>query len=418
MAVIEPFRGYRFVDPNGDPAACAAPPYDVIDDAERDGFAARSPANVVHLTLPHARDGDDKYRTAARLLDEWIADGRLLRDEEPSFHLQDAVFRGPGGRELRRLGLIGLVEAKPIGEGPMRGHEEVQPKPIEDRYRLLTATRSNLEPIYVLYRDAAGVVDQLLAHARAAAPDATVGLDEATFEFRRAGADVSAAIREHLDGGSLYIADGHHRFTVASRFHRERPDDVGAAYRMALLVRAEDPGVVVLPTHRFVDALDAPAAAALDASLESDFDLVPTDEASILRDLAAAADPGTIGVARRRDGAWHLAVPKTAVKERLAARCPAPLDTLDVVVLHRHLIDAESLGHELRCRYVRGEDDPLGLARQEDVPLAFLLRPPTIATILDVSDRGLAMPSKSTYFSPKAASGQVLHRFDEPGLPG
>ncbi|MFG0316589.1 MAG: DUF1015 family protein [Planctomycetota bacterium JB042] len=418
MAVIEPFRGFRFVDPGGDPAACAAPPYDVIDDDERDGFAARSPANVVHLTLPRAVEGLDRYATAARLLDEWIADGRLVRDEAPSFHLQDAVFPGPDGAPLRRPGLIGLVEAKPIGEGPMRGHEEVQAKPVEDRYNLLRATRANLEPIWVLYRDAAGAVDELLAPARAAAADATATLDEATFEFRRADASVSAAIREHLDGTPLYIADGHHRFTVASRFHAEHPDDAGAAYRMALLVRAEDPGVVVLPTHRFVDDLPAEAAAALATRLEADFDLIPTDEASILADLARADAPGTIGVARRRDGAWHLAVPRAPVKARLAATSPAPLHTLDVVVLHRHLLDPETLGHALRCRYVRGEDDPLGLARSEDVPLALLLRPPTIATILEVSDRGLRMPSKSTYFSPKAASGQVLHRFDDPSLLG
>src|SRR5690606_24302926 len=104
-------------------------------------------------------------------------------------------------------------------------------------------------------------------------------------------------------------------------------------------------------------------------------DLVPSDEANIVDDLARAADPGTLGVARRRDGRWHLAVPKPATKERLARSVPAPLSSLDVVVLHRHLLDEGTLGHALRCRYVRGEDDPLGLARREDVPLVVLLRP-------------------------------------------
>ena len=72
-------------------------------------------------------------------------------------------------------------------------------------------------------------------------------------------------------------------------------------------------------------------------------------------------------------------------KERLAARCEAPLHTIDVVVLHRHLLDPETLGHALRCRYVRGEDDPLGLARTADVPLAVLLR------VQAKGERGLAI---------------------------
>ena len=412
MAVIEPFRGYRFVDPNGDDAACAAPPYDVIDDDERDAWAARSPANVVHLTLPRPTDGADPYSTATKHLDAWIADGRLARDEEPSFHLQDAIFKGLDGAEVRRPGLIGLVEAKPIGQGTMKGHEEVQAKPIEDRYRLLSATRANLEPIWALYSDPAGTVDELLADARATAPDTSVVHDDATFEFRRSGASVSAAIREHLDGASLYIADGHHRFTVASRYAVEHPENAEAGYRMALLVRAEDPGVVVLPTHRFVDEISDDARAAVLARLETHFDLVPSDEASITAALANEADLGTFGVGNRVDGTWMLARPKADAKDALATDNPAPLNALDVVVLHKFLLREDGLGHAVKCRYVRGEDDPLGLARTQDVPFVFLLRPPTIATILDVSDRGIAMPSKSTYFSPKAVSGQVVYRFD------
>ena len=75
MPVVRPFRALRY-DPDvvGDLGRVVAPPYDVIDAAERERLMARSPYNVVRLDYPGAEDRDsdpnDRYRRAARLLGE------------------------------------------------------------------------------------------------------------------------------------------------------------------------------------------------------------------------------------------------------------------------------------------------------------------------------------------------------------
>ena len=70
-----------------------APPYDVIGEAQREELMARSPFNVVHLTLP------DEEADAARLWREWLSDGALVRDQEPSFWALEQEYVGPDGVE-------------------------------------------------------------------------------------------------------------------------------------------------------------------------------------------------------------------------------------------------------------------------------------------------------------------------------
>ncbi|TAL07634.1 MAG: DUF1015 family protein, partial [Chloroflexota bacterium] len=59
MPVVRPFRALRY-DPDvvGDLGRVVAPPYDVIDGAERERLMARSPYNVVRLDYPGAEDRD------------------------------------------------------------------------------------------------------------------------------------------------------------------------------------------------------------------------------------------------------------------------------------------------------------------------------------------------------------------------
>lgn len=412
MARIEPFCGYRFFDPETqDSDRCAAPPYDVLDDEERALFAARSSANIVHLTLPIERGGMDRYASAAKLLSEMVADGRLRRDPEPSFYTQDVTFTGPEGRPLLRKGLVARVEIEAIGEGSIRGHEEVQAKPIEDRYRLLAATHANLEPVYFIYSDPNGDVDRLLEATRAQPALTTADVEGARFELRRADPAVTAAVRSKLKDAVLYIADGHHRFTVAHRFANERGHEIpGARFRLAVLVRAEDEGVVILPTHRFVHELSPAAGTAIRSRLDFGFELEPVPPQGLIEAIRGRKVPAAFGVWDRARKTSFLASPTDEVWRALSL-IAEPLRRLDVTVLHRYLLDPQRLGHRVETKYVRGELDPIGRADIEDVPLAFFLSAPTIQSVLEVSDERLFMPTKSTYFSPKAASGQVLLRF-------
>src|SRR5947209_16893561 len=82
MADVEPLRALRYdLRVVGSLAEVIAPPYDVIDPAQRERLAARSPFNVVAIDLPQGRD---PYETAAEQLQEWRLTGAVVKDPEPA----------------------------------------------------------------------------------------------------------------------------------------------------------------------------------------------------------------------------------------------------------------------------------------------------------------------------------------------
>ena len=128
-----------------------APPYDVIDDDALAAFRARDPHNVAHLTLEPDAD------VAGERLREWLADGVLVRDETPAVWWLEQDFVGPDGVARSRRGIVASLRAEPYSNGAVLPHERTHRGPIEGRLALLRATRTQLEPIFLLYDGAAPI---------------------------------------------------------------------------------------------------------------------------------------------------------------------------------------------------------------------------------------------------------------------
>ena len=146
MAAIEPLRTLRY-EPRvvGSLDAVTAPPYDVIDDAQRAALAAKSPFNVVEIDLPRA-NGGDPYLHAQTTFEAWQQEGVLVREREPAIWALTQDYTGPDGQARTRHGFLCRVRVEDYGPGRIRPHERTHPGPKEDRLRLTRATRANLSP--------------------------------------------------------------------------------------------------------------------------------------------------------------------------------------------------------------------------------------------------------------------------------
>ena len=142
-----------------------APPYDVIDAAQRAELQARSEFNIVGVDLPVG--GEDRYDRAAALLADWEREGVLVRDETPALWTLEQDYTGPDGRARTRTGFFARVRVEDYGAGRIRPHERTHPGPKEDRLRLTRATATNLSPIFSLYSDPDGAATAALAGSRA-----------------------------------------------------------------------------------------------------------------------------------------------------------------------------------------------------------------------------------------------------------
>src|SRR5881409_3488009 len=245
--LVAPFRAERYAAVNR-LSALIAPPYDILDQAERARYAALDPDNIVHVMLPEAPPGapeDARYDTAAERLAAWRTGGVLRRDPEPVLYVLAQDFTLPTGERRTRRGVFAAVAAEGYEPGRIRPHEHTHAGPKADRLALMQATATNIESIFLLAPDH----DRTLANAIAGVSQ---GKPVATAELNGVGIRlwiVRDPSRFPLPPSPLYIADGHHRYETASAYALENP----AADRvLAMIVSAEDPGLAVLPTHRVI----------------------------------------------------------------------------------------------------------------------------------------------------------------------
>ena len=336
MPTVRPFRALRYARENLD--ALVAPPYDVISEAQRLEYLARSPYNVVHLTLP------DSPEQAARDLADWREQGVLALDEERYWWVaQD--YTGPDGVERTREGFAASVPVTPYEERQILPHERTHAGPKEGRLRLLRATRTQLEPIFLLY-DAEPVLER---------PAGEPALDVAEGGVRTRVWPVEAG--ELAIDTPLLIADGHHRYETAVAYRAENPE---ATHTFAILVSSRAPGLEIFPTHRIVQHIGD----------------VPGEQVD---------GPGD-GVVLYRGNTFT----RVATDDDFGPRV------------------VESFAPE-GVSYTAYADEAIATVARGEAEAAFLLEPVTVEQVARFAEAGEVMPQKSTFFYPKLTSGLLFH---------
>lgn len=419
MATIRPLKGLRFNAAAGRPADLVAPPYDVISPDEREALAAKNPHNVVFLTLPESSPDDRskfvKYARSAARLEEWRREDVLALEPKPAFYRYTQTFDIPGVAALERTTLVTLIKVEPYDKGVVLPHEQTFPKHKEDRLRILEATRSHLECIFGLYEDESGVHQAVVSAPATEVADFTTPEDGIRHRFSVIDDAATCATLVHMVAPkTVWIADGHHRYETALAFREQlgpREGLVPEDFMMMALCSIDDPGLVLLPTHRILKRMTG-TVAELKAGLAEHFDLKEASNAALMVQIAEAKEkhgaqafgvalPGGTGlVATAKDPAVLAASIADGRSPRLAG--------LDVCVLHDHIF-AKLLGltgHDF-FDYTRIESEALESV-ENGAPAAFLMNPPSVEDMRVIALGGEKMPQKSTYYYPKLLSGLVM----------
>jgi uncharacterized protein (DUF1015 family) len=351
MAVVKPFRAVRYDEGIAGPlATLVAPPYDVIGPEERAELAARSPYNVVHLTVPD--DADE----AARLWREWRSQGALVAEEEQSFWALEQEYVGPDGIARTRRGLVAGLRPEPYEQRVVLPHERTHAEPKEDRLRLLRATNVHFEPIFLLYEGDTPYEE----------PTRSPEIETEGVRLWRLPPD---GIEDAFAERQLLIADGHHRYETALAF--------GADLIPVVLVSTDDPGLMIFATHRVAEKVNGP----------------PATEEDLRRALAAleAEPPGRAAtVVYRRQGGVALVQGREG--------------ELDVQLV-------ESLGPR-GVSYTPSVEDAVAAVDDGRAAGAFIVRPTRIEDVFRFAQAGETLPQKTTYFYPKLLSGLLFHPND------
>ncbi len=422
MAVVRPFRAWRFTSKAGGIGALVCPPYDIISEEERQDLLRRNEYNMVQLELP--RDGADPYAAAGKTLRRFCEDGVLAQDQAAAFYVYDIGFAF-AGEEKHLTGLMTRVHLEEFSKGVVLPHENTLSKAKEDRLNLMKATEFNFSCIYSLYMDGEQApVEELLAHTMAGEPlSALTDADGLTHRlWAITDSDDIRMVENRFADTKLYIADGHHRYETALNYRRYLQEQGtladGAEYVMMLLVDMRHPGLVVCPTHRLIKDVANFDSHSLLASCESYF----TVERSLMwpaaeQKLAAAYAAGKTAFLYTDDGEGFalLTLKDTGVMEEFLPGLSPVSRQLDVNVLHTLVlerllgIDREKLANQTNLTYTRQTAEVQDGVRSGAYQCGFILNPTRVEELRDVAAAGEKMPQKSTYFHPKPITGLTLH---------
>lgn len=428
MARIRPFRAWTFKRSSADVTDLVAPPYDVISPEQREVLLGRSDRNVVALELPEGpldpEVTGNRYETGARRWEEWTHDGTLVRDEAPTLYVLEQRYT-LGSREIRRRAFIAEVGLHAFDEGVVLPHERTLPKALGDRFKLLEATAANLSQVFGLYPDPERVTDASFERAIAGDPTAFATDDDGVESRLWAVTDpaIIDAVTSALDDKQIFIADGHHRYTVALAYRDQRreadavigaePVDPDYDFVMMALVNMDDPDLVVLPTHRVADAPAEFSAEEFHARLGELFEVseLPPGHPSGALDgierpaflVKTAADERPRLAVLRSDVDLDIAIPSAHSRAWKELDVTVLLELVLDPIMDIHPDRPETLA---RLSFVKDAHDAFRMTADHDV--VFVLRSTRMDQMRAVSLAGEVMPQKSTYFYPKLLSGLVM----------
>ena len=435
MAEIHPFRGGHYNQSLvSDLSKVICPPYDVISPQLQRELYARNEYNFVRLEfgreLPQDTVGDNKYTRAKATLEHWLSQGILRVDETPGIYIHDHYFQFQE-RRLRRRGIIVRVRLEEWEVRVVRPHEGTLSGPRRDRLDLLWALQANTSPVLVMYEDTDQQITPILERESARQPVIrAIGLDSERHDiWAITDEDTICQIAGNLSEQPLYIADGHHRYSSALAYRRERrsfsalavPGNEPYDFIMMTLVDLADPGLVILAPHRLVRGIPKPLLDGLMTKLEAFFEidylplsapgiwqqvdelLLNTDE---IRLVCFGPERNSILILRRRDTA-DISAMMPSFHTELFQRLDVSI--IDHVILEK-LLEIDAADDEEKVHYSHDRQSAVNRVLDQEYQLAFFLRPVKPHMVKVVADAGETMPRKSTYFYPKTPVGLIFHR--------
>ncbi len=404
MATLRPFRALRPAPQ--DAVRVASPPYDVINTAEARALAAGNADSFLRVSrpeidLPEGIDEHDPavYDQGKKNLEELMRRGVLRPDPAPRFY----VYAQRMG-DHRQNGLVACADVDEYVRDVIKKHEKTRADKEDDRTRHIDTLGAHDEPVFLTYR-ARREIDAEIERVEQAAPEYDLttadGVEHRLWVVSpEAGARIEALFR---GVPVLYVADGHHRSAAAARVHALRAGKPGEHGQFLAVVFPHDQ-MQILAYNRVVRDPRRRTPAALLEELGQRMQVEP----------AARPEPDApLSFGVYCGGRWWRARVAPGSYDR-----DDPVASLDCSIAQDQILGPifgiTDPRRDRNVDFVGGIRGARELERRVDAEgwsLALHLHPTRVEQLMAVSDAGLLMPPKSTWFEPKLRSGLFAHLF-------
>ena len=428
MADFQPFKAWRYDPSKVNFEKVIAPPYDVISPEEQEGLYARDAHNCIRLILNRIEDSDtdqnNRYTRARDFFQSWQKEGAVVQESEPCFYYYRQTFAHPlTGETFQRLALLGRLKLEPFEKGVVVPHEKTLAKPKADRLKLLQNATANFSPIFCLYEDAEKKVNTLLKEVMESKPllDATDNQKVKHEVWPIEKGEKADAIQQFFATKSVYIADGHHRYQTTLDYGLETrkqknvgADEVlGSDFTLMALVEFNDPGMLLLPTHRMLLPFEGFEETKMLEALKPYFDIEPRELEALEKELESVKAPAAFGLCFEKQ-VYLLKLRSLEEAKKLMPPGHAEvwygfdLNILAHFVLAK-LWNLPEADWEGVLRFTHCSKEAVSSVKSGKMKATFLAQAPRTLLLKEMGEESELMPQKSTYFYPKLASGLVFY---------
>lgn len=404
MALVKPFAA--IMPKLGMEKLIAALPYDVYNREEAVEVVKNNPDSFLRIDRAETNFGpetdtyaDCVYDKAKELINTWIEEGRLVKQDKPMFYIYQEIMNG-----RPQTGIVGCASVADYENNIIKKHENTLAAKEADRIRHIDTTNMQTGPIFLAFRSNKEI-DAFLAQKTAKKPYYDfVSEDGITHKVWLVDDDGEI---ESVEGffaamNAIYIADGHHRCASACKVSAKRHIEgkvQESDFFMSVLFPENQ--LKIMDYNRVVKDLNGYDVATFLEELETYCHIGGSDIP------VKPAKKGQVGM--YLDGQWFSLEFKT---EYLS---DDPVEGLDVSILQKYvlggMLDIKDPKNDKRIDFVGGIRGLEELERRvnSDCRVAFAMYPTDINELFDVADASRLMPPKSTWFEPKLRSGLFLH---------
>lgn len=445
MARIFPFRAAKYDRRKVGIERVITEPFMYITEQMRSAYYEGDEYSFAHALDGCTQKGDspeeNKYVRAGMYLDKWFKEGILVYDNMPSLYVYQQEFStGFDSKRVTRKGFIALGKLDEIKDTLPDSRPE-KLTVMADRFALLQATKSNLEPLSILYADPGFSVDSILDEAiKKKRADITVrdsgGSTHSLWEI--SDGEVIKAVQKNMTSKKSFILNGFYECHAALRYRdfmlqngHECEGDESFDNYLAYFVNMDDSGLIIRSHNRLISGLNSFNIMRIEAKFSEYFKIQTFDyrndeeekemRLKLIKELTLSSSRShSFGMAVRNVKKYYLLTMKItdAAMQELLTNVPEKLRRLDTVILDnvvlRHLLELKQSEIEsgIAVKYIEDSNETMDNILQKKSQLGFILNYPRSKQLRELAVTKIEPPPGTVDFYPRLPAGLLFSKLN------
>ena len=401
MARIFPIKGIMYnSELDNDVGKFLCPPFDVVDDNDKNELYALSEYNVIRLENGKSFISDDndenKYTRSSKFLNDWLSKGILVKDNSESFFILEEIFEN-NNKHISRSSLICNVKVEDYKKKIVLPHEKTREKQKKDRFELMKNTKAVFSPIMSMIEDKDRNFMQFVDDEKTAEPyiSGEIPFMHKFNLWKIQDKDRISYATSLIENEKIFIADGHHRYETSLNY---KQFDSKVDKRIMNIFSSHDKGLLLFGYSRAIKNLNKKNLEDLIKELSKKFSVKEITWDESLINWNQSTEEIILMEYKNKVFTLDKGVENISTYEKL------------------HSVFDDLLGKENVINHIEYIHDNVSLKKKiknDEIQLSFSMNALSKEYFLDCVSEGKLLPPKSTLFYPKLPTGLVIQYLHE-----